>query len=154
MAREGADISIVYLPEEQQDAEETKAAVEREQRSCLLLPGDLMANETCRKAVEAHVNQYILSPLQDDPSRTSDTMPSDTARSTSSSTTPVSRSCAPTLPTSTSIPSRAHFGVTSSPCSPSPSTLCHTWRRDPRAYLDPPPGPWPPTGRSIDASGE
>ncbi|HEX7956712.1 MAG TPA: SDR family NAD(P)-dependent oxidoreductase, partial [Pyrinomonadaceae bacterium] len=31
-AREGADVAIVYLPEEQVDAEETREAVEREGR--------------------------------------------------------------------------------------------------------------------------
>src|SRR6266480_3986565 len=40
-AREGADVAISYLPEEQADAEETKQAVESEGRKCILLPGDL-----------------------------------------------------------------------------------------------------------------
>ncbi|MEV3968481.1 hypothetical protein AB0K68_10125 [Streptomyces sp. NPDC050698] len=40
-AREGADVAIVYLPEEERDAVETRAAVEKEGRTCLLLPGDL-----------------------------------------------------------------------------------------------------------------
>ncbi|RAH82445.1 oxidoreductase [Aspergillus japonicus CBS 114.51] len=58
MAREGADITIVYLPEEQEDAEHTKQLVEKEGRSCLLVPGDLRKNETCKKAVEEHVNKF------------------------------------------------------------------------------------------------
>lgn len=58
MAREGADISIVYLPEEQEDAEATKAAVERENQSCLLLPGDLMDRNNCQRAVEEHIKKY------------------------------------------------------------------------------------------------
>src|SRR3954452_15671361 len=37
-AREGADVAIIYLREEQVDAEETKRAVEAEGRRCLLLP--------------------------------------------------------------------------------------------------------------------
>ncbi|KAB5582294.1 hypothetical protein GE09DRAFT_1074396 [Coniochaeta sp. 2T2.1] len=57
-AREGSDVSIVYLPEEQPDAEETKKMVEKEGRECLLIPGDLMDNETCRKAVEKHVEKF------------------------------------------------------------------------------------------------
>ncbi|KAL2753785.1 hypothetical protein ACRALDRAFT_1064998 [Sodiomyces alcalophilus JCM 7366] len=57
-AREGADVSIVYLPEEQQDAEETKKMVEKEGRKCLLIAGDLMDNETCRKAVQKHVENF------------------------------------------------------------------------------------------------
>lgn len=57
MAREGADITIVYLPDEQEDAEATKQAVEKENQSCLLIPGNLMSNETCQKAVEEHVKK-------------------------------------------------------------------------------------------------
>jgi NAD(P)-dependent dehydrogenase (short-subunit alcohol dehydrogenase family) len=38
-AREGADVAIVYLPEEQSDAEETREAVEKEGRSCAELGG-------------------------------------------------------------------------------------------------------------------
>jgi NAD(P)-dependent dehydrogenase (short-subunit alcohol dehydrogenase family) len=40
-AREGADVAIVYLAEEQGDAEEAKGLVEKEGRRCLLLPGDV-----------------------------------------------------------------------------------------------------------------
>ncbi|KAK3316526.1 hypothetical protein B0H66DRAFT_519524 [Apodospora peruviana] len=57
-AREGSDVTIVYLPEEQEDAEKTKKLVEAEGRECLLFPGDLMDNETCRKAVQAHVDKF------------------------------------------------------------------------------------------------
>jgi NAD(P)-dependent dehydrogenase (short-subunit alcohol dehydrogenase family) len=57
-AREGANVTIVYLPEEQKDAEDTKAMVEEEGKKCLLVPGDLMDNETCRKAVEKHVKEH------------------------------------------------------------------------------------------------
>ncbi|KAJ5550345.1 hypothetical protein N7461_005043 [Penicillium sp. DV-2018c] len=58
MAREGADITIVYLPQEQKDAEQTKKLVESEKRSCLLVPGDLRQRDFCRKAVEEHIRQY------------------------------------------------------------------------------------------------
>ncbi len=54
-AREGADVAIVYLPEEQPDADETRAAVEKEGRSCLLLPGDLCDPGFCAQAVERTV---------------------------------------------------------------------------------------------------
>ncbi|CAI4214734.1 unnamed protein product [Parascedosporium putredinis] len=57
-AREGADISIVYLPEEQPDAEDTKKMVEKEGKQCLLIPGDLMENKTCQDAVSKHVEKY------------------------------------------------------------------------------------------------
>lgn len=57
-AREGADVAIVYLPEEQRDAEETQAAVEAEGRRCLLLPGDVQDPEFCRDVVERTVKQF------------------------------------------------------------------------------------------------
>ncbi|KAK5018598.1 general stress protein [Cryomyces antarcticus] len=57
-AREGADVTIVYLPDEQEDAEDTKKAVEKEGRSCLLVAGNLMTNDTCREAVDKHVEKY------------------------------------------------------------------------------------------------
>ncbi|KAJ6186572.1 hypothetical protein N7519_007873 [Penicillium mononematosum] len=58
MAREGADITIVYLPQEQEDAEKTKGLVENEDRSCLLIPGDLRKNQTCERAVKEHVDRF------------------------------------------------------------------------------------------------
>jgi NAD(P)-dependent dehydrogenase (short-subunit alcohol dehydrogenase family) len=51
-AREGADVAIIYLPAEQQDAEETRDAVEAEGRRCLLLSGDVTDYEFCERAVE------------------------------------------------------------------------------------------------------
>jgi NAD(P)-dependent dehydrogenase (short-subunit alcohol dehydrogenase family) len=56
-AREGADVAIVYLAEEQRDAEETRHAVEREGRRCLLLPGDVTSASFCREAVERTVRE-------------------------------------------------------------------------------------------------
>jgi NADP-dependent 3-hydroxy acid dehydrogenase YdfG len=57
-AREGADVAIVYLKEEQVDAEETRDAVEREGRRCLLLPGDVTKSAFCEKAVERTINEF------------------------------------------------------------------------------------------------
>jgi NAD(P)-dependent dehydrogenase (short-subunit alcohol dehydrogenase family) len=57
-AREGADVAIVYLPEEQIDAEETQAAVQAEGSRCLLLPGDVSDPKFCRKAVERAVREF------------------------------------------------------------------------------------------------
>jgi NAD(P)-dependent dehydrogenase (short-subunit alcohol dehydrogenase family) len=56
-AREGADVAIVYLPEEQSDAEETLQAVEHEGRRALLLPGDVTDPDFCREAVERTVEE-------------------------------------------------------------------------------------------------
>ena len=51
-AREGADVAIVYLSEEQRDAEETKRAIERVGRRCVLIPGDVTDSSFCNDAVE------------------------------------------------------------------------------------------------------
>ena len=56
-AREGADVALVYLPEEQGDAEETRQAVEAEGRRALLLPGDVSQSAFCREAVERTVRE-------------------------------------------------------------------------------------------------
>jgi NAD(P)-dependent dehydrogenase (short-subunit alcohol dehydrogenase family) len=56
-ASEGADVAIVYLPEEQADAEETRHAVEGEGRRALLIAGDVSESEFCREAVEATVHE-------------------------------------------------------------------------------------------------
>jgi hypothetical protein len=57
MAREGADVTIVYLPAEQSDADETKWSVEKEKKSCLLIPGDLRNRKVCLYAVDEHVKR-------------------------------------------------------------------------------------------------
>jgi len=57
-AREGADVTIVYLPEEEQDANDTKKAVEKEGKKCILVPGNLMDNKTCKEAIEKHVKEF------------------------------------------------------------------------------------------------
>ena len=56
-AREGADVAIIYLPEEESDAVETKQAVEAEGRRAILLPGDVTSSEFCQAAVEETVAQ-------------------------------------------------------------------------------------------------
>ena len=56
-AREGADVAIVYLPEEERDARETRAAVEAEGRKALLIPGDVSRSKFCREAVERTVRE-------------------------------------------------------------------------------------------------
>jgi len=57
-AREGADVAIMYLPEEQGDAEETRAAIEAESRRALLLPGDVTDPDYCEDCVEKVFNQF------------------------------------------------------------------------------------------------
>ena len=50
-AREGADVAIGYLPEEEVDALETRRLVEAEGSRCVLLPGDLRDESTCVETV-------------------------------------------------------------------------------------------------------
>jgi len=50
-AREGADVAIVHLPEEQVDADETAAWVQRAGRRCVSLPADLRDEQAARGAV-------------------------------------------------------------------------------------------------------
>ena len=57
-AREGADVAISYLPDEQRDAEETRSAIEAEGRRCLLIPGDLTSAEACDEAVDRTVSSF------------------------------------------------------------------------------------------------
>jgi NAD(P)-dependent dehydrogenase (short-subunit alcohol dehydrogenase family) len=56
-AREGADVAIVYLPQEQRDAEETKRVIEAEGRRARLIPGDVTEPAFCRQAVETAVRE-------------------------------------------------------------------------------------------------
>ena len=56
-AREGADVSISYLPVEQTDAEETARWIEQAGRRALLLPGDIQNEAHCHTLVEQTVVQ-------------------------------------------------------------------------------------------------
>ena len=55
-AREGADVAIAHLAEDE-DAAITKAAVEAEGRRCIVLKGDVSGRAFCRKAVETTVKK-------------------------------------------------------------------------------------------------
>ena len=57
-AREGADVAIVYLGEEQRDAEDTRRAVEAEGRHCLLIAGDVRDRAFCQAAVAQTVRRF------------------------------------------------------------------------------------------------
>jgi NAD(P)-dependent dehydrogenase (short-subunit alcohol dehydrogenase family) len=56
-AREGADVAIGHLPEEDTDANETVKLVEAEGRRCLTLPGDIGDEAFCRDAVARTVRE-------------------------------------------------------------------------------------------------
>jgi NAD(P)-dependent dehydrogenase (short-subunit alcohol dehydrogenase family) len=57
-AREGADVAIVFLPAEAEDANETQRVVEACGRSCLLIPGDLTDRAFCNRCVERTVQEF------------------------------------------------------------------------------------------------
>lgn len=57
-AREGADVAIAYLPEEQADADETSELVRSTDRQALLLPGDLR-NEDFSRSLPAAVIEKL-----------------------------------------------------------------------------------------------
>ncbi|OON67839.1 SDR family oxidoreductase [Hymenobacter sp. CRA2] len=57
-AREGADVAIVYMPSEQEDADKVRELVEGAGRRCLLLAGDLRQPEFCQQVVERTVQEF------------------------------------------------------------------------------------------------
>jgi len=56
-AREGSDIACSYFQHDE-DAKRTKQLVEEAGRQCLLVPGDLSEDETCKRIVEETVNKF------------------------------------------------------------------------------------------------
>lgn len=56
-AREGADVAIVYLSEDE-DAQETQGVVEAEGARCLLIKGDVTDPEFCKQAVQRVVDEF------------------------------------------------------------------------------------------------
>ncbi|KRG70597.1 SDR family oxidoreductase [Pseudoxanthomonas dokdonensis] len=56
-AREGADVAIVYLDEDE-DARQTAAQVEKEGGRCLLIAGDVRDSAFCDRAVKQTVKQF------------------------------------------------------------------------------------------------
>ena len=57
-AREGANVALVYLEEEQVDAEATNEEIERRGREALLVPGDVKDPDFCKRAVEQTVERF------------------------------------------------------------------------------------------------
>jgi NAD(P)-dependent dehydrogenase (short-subunit alcohol dehydrogenase family) len=56
-AREGADVAIVYLDEDE-DAKRTKKAVKKEGQKCLLISGDVTDAKFCRRAVKETLDEF------------------------------------------------------------------------------------------------
>ncbi|MGW9585744.1 SDR family oxidoreductase [Microbacterium sp. NPDC055455] len=56
-AREGADVALVYMPEEEEDAQDTARVVADAGRRALTLPGDLREEQFCADIVERTVQE-------------------------------------------------------------------------------------------------
>ena len=56
-AREGADVLISYLPEEEEDAQTTVRHVEQAGRKAVTVPGDVRSEEQCRQIIATAVDQ-------------------------------------------------------------------------------------------------
>jgi NAD(P)-dependent dehydrogenase (short-subunit alcohol dehydrogenase family) len=56
-AREGADVAVAYLNEDD-DAEETKRCIEAEGARCVLIAGDVKSSKFCNKAVDKTVKAF------------------------------------------------------------------------------------------------
>jgi NAD(P)-dependent dehydrogenase (short-subunit alcohol dehydrogenase family) len=56
-AREGADVAISYLPEEEDDARETAGWVEKAGRVAVRIPGDVRSEDQCSQLVERTVTE-------------------------------------------------------------------------------------------------
>lgn len=57
-AREGADVAISYLPEEEGDARETADAVEQAGREVVRIAGDISDEEHCRHTIRTTVERF------------------------------------------------------------------------------------------------
>ncbi len=56
-AREGADVLIAYLPEEEQDAQETVRLIQDAGRKAVTVPGDIREEEHCRLIIDTAVRE-------------------------------------------------------------------------------------------------
>jgi len=54
-AMEGADVAIVYLPEEQVDAEKTRQLIHATGQQCLLFPQDIREEAGCKRVIDSVV---------------------------------------------------------------------------------------------------
>lgn len=57
-AREGADVLISYLPEEETDAQQAKEQIEQAGRAAVLVPGDISSADHCRKVIAQAVETF------------------------------------------------------------------------------------------------
>jgi NAD(P)-dependent dehydrogenase (short-subunit alcohol dehydrogenase family) len=57
-AREGADVALSYLPEEDEDARETEAWVDKAERRSLRLPGDISQEQHCTSMIDRVLREF------------------------------------------------------------------------------------------------
>ena len=56
-AREGADVLISYLPDEEKDAQETVRLIEEAGRTAVTVPGDIRDQQVCRQIIERAIDE-------------------------------------------------------------------------------------------------
>lgn len=56
-AREGADVALNYLPQEEEDAQHIAEVIRKEGRKAVLLPGDVIDKDFCRSLVDDAVRE-------------------------------------------------------------------------------------------------
>lgn len=56
-AKEGASVAIVYLPQEEKDAQDTKKLVHEAGQKCVLIQADLTEAKECRRVVDEAASQ-------------------------------------------------------------------------------------------------
>jgi NAD(P)-dependent dehydrogenase (short-subunit alcohol dehydrogenase family) len=57
-AREGADVLLSYMPEEEEDAEDTCRWVEKAERKAVRLPGDIQDERHCTQMIERAFDEF------------------------------------------------------------------------------------------------
>jgi NAD(P)-dependent dehydrogenase (short-subunit alcohol dehydrogenase family) len=57
-AREGADVLISYLPEEEEDAQDTARLIQEAGRIAVTVPGDLTQEQRCQQVIDRAVDEF------------------------------------------------------------------------------------------------
>jgi hypothetical protein len=57
-AREGADVLISYLPQEEEDAQEVRRSIEEAGRKAVLVPGDISRADHCRAVIARAAEEF------------------------------------------------------------------------------------------------
>ncbi|KAK2606243.1 hypothetical protein QQS21_003291 [Conoideocrella luteorostrata] len=56
-AKEGAELTLAYLPEEEKDAQDTKNQIEKQGGTCYLVSADLVKRENCQRVIDFAVEK-------------------------------------------------------------------------------------------------